>query len=174
MVIVVIMNKILLVSVCAILLSSCCWFSCHDCGNKLVVINVLDPEFYSDCHIVGSINIPFDQVEQRAATLNKDAEVVVYCSNYRCTASAHAARILQQQGFKRVYAYEAGMAEWYQQKLPVAGPCKQAYLTMENKMLAVESAGGENTDVKVISTQELKQKLDAQQHAGCSSCPCCH
>lgn len=162
-------KKIVIFLACVTCLCSCCWFSCHDCKQALTVINVLDPELYNDCHIAGSINIPFEQIEQRASSLNKDAEIVIYCSNYRCTASAHAVRMLKQQGFKRVYAYEAGMTEWYQQKLPVEGPCKQAYLTMDNKPLS-----SSDSDITIISTQELKQKIDAQQHAGCSTCTCCH
>ena len=29
---------------------------------KLLVINVLDKALYDDCHITGSIHVPFDQV----------------------------------------------------------------------------------------------------------------
>lgn len=147
------------------LLSSCCWFGCKH-TQEPVIINILDQELYNDCHIAGSINIPFEQLESRLDRLDKQAETIVYCSNYQCTASAHAARILKEKGFSRVYAYEAGMAEWYQQKLPVVGACKESYLTVVSKPI-----GEPLVDVPVITTQELKHKIDAakthEHHCTC-------
>lgn len=138
-----------------ILLSGCKWFS----GNKkqeLKVINVLDKNLYDDCHIKGSINVPFEDFEQYAKNLDKDTHVVVYCSNYMCTASGASARKLSEMGFKNVWAYEAGMAEWYQAGLPVEPKdiCKQEYLKMQ-----VAKPEHEDKSVKVISTQELKDKM---------------
>ena len=44
-----------------VLLPSCGW----DSGSKpsFVLVNVLDKEFYDDCHIKGSINVPFENLE---------------------------------------------------------------------------------------------------------------
>src|SRR5579871_1320547 len=100
--------------------------------SDLVVINVLDKELYEDCHIKGSVNVALDQLEHFAAGLDKEkAEVVVYCSNYQCSASETAARKLQELGVKNVAVYEGGMAEWYQQNRAHEGACspeKSAYL----------------------------------------------
>lgn len=135
-------------------LSGC---SCEKKKGKpeLLLINVLDTEYFNDCRIKGSINVPFEQFEDFAKKLDKDTHVVIYCSNYQCTASFLGARMLKQMGFKNVWAYEAGMAGWFQEKLPVEGFCKQSYLTMSNKPLDIEK----ESDIEIISTQELQEKL---------------
>jgi len=146
--------KRFLILLALILLSSC---SCTKKGEKpeLLVVNVLDQEFFNDCHIKGSVNVPFEQLEDFAKKLDKDTHVVIYCSNYQCTASFLGARMLKQMGFKNVWAYEAGMAGWFQEKLPVEGSCTQSYLTMINKPLDMEK----ESDVEIITTQALQEKL---------------
>ena len=130
------------------------------CGNKpvqeqkLYVINVLDKVEYDDCHIKGSINVAFDQVEQFAQGLNKETELVLYCSNYWCTGSGHAATQLAALGFTKVWAYEAGMAEWYQQGLPVEGACQSSYLA--KKMEKPQH----RQQVAEITTEALKEKME--------------
>jgi len=122
-------------------------------AKQLVVINVLDKKFFDDCHISDSINIPFEQLGEFADTLDQTAHIVVYCSNYMCTASMEGARMLKQKGFYNVWAYEAGMAGWYQEKLPCTGPAHEKYLTRENKPI-------ERTEKDlIISTQDLQQKM---------------
>lgn len=37
--------------------------------SGLVVVNVLDEELYNDCHIQGSVNIPFEKVDELADTI---------------------------------------------------------------------------------------------------------
>jgi rhodanese-related sulfurtransferase len=125
----------------------------------LVVINVLKKELYDDCHIKDSVSVPFDQVDTYAQThLDKDAEIVVYCSNYMCSASGAVAQKLQDLGFKNVHAYEAGTAEWYQQGLPTEGPAKAGYLAVK-----MEPHHEDNSNVRVISTQELAQKMKVEK-----------
>jgi rhodanese-related sulfurtransferase len=134
-------------------LPACSLFS----GEKeeLVVINVLDKNLYDDCHIEGSINIPFEIFEQYAQRkLSKSAVIVVYCSNYMCSASGEAALMLKKMGFKKVWAYEAGMAEWYQQKLPVVGPCSSKYLNARFSPPDHQELG-----LPVITTQQLREKM---------------
>jgi len=136
---------------------------------ELLVINVLDSDLYNDCHIKGSINVPFEKLEQCAADFDHNVPIVLYCSNYKCTASLFGAQLLKKMGFTHVWAYEAGMAGWYQQGLPIEGPALQPYLKSENKPLAT------NEDrALIITTEELQQKM-AHAHVGTcsSSCPCC-
>ena len=123
--------------------------------SELVLINVLDKNLYDDCHISGSVNIPFDKFEEFADKLNKKDHIVVYCSNYMCTASGATAKMLKNKGFENVWAYEAGTAGWLQEGLKVEGPCSQAYLKLKTEKPAHQDA-----DVKVISTAELREKLD--------------
>lgn len=124
--------------------------------NGLVVINVLKKELYDDCHIEGSLSVPFDQVEKYAQErIDKNAEIVVYCSNYMCTASGAVCKMLHALGFNNVCAYEAGTAEWYQQGLPTKGPAKSAYLS--HKLEQPKHDG--DTDICIVTTQELAQKM---------------
>lgn len=129
--------------------------------QSLYVINVLGSKEFEDCSIVGSVHVPFEQVTNYAKTLPKTAEVVVYCSNYMCTASGEAYKIFTNLGFDKVWAYEAGMAEWYQQGLPVKGSCASAYLKSKIEKPAEEDMlNNEPSDtVRVITTQELYEKM---------------
>lgn len=138
------------------------------CGQKdetekepapLKVINVLDVGQYDDAHIKGSINMSYDQLEAGAATWNKETPVVVYCSNYMCTGSAQGAKMLASKGFKHAYAYEGGMAEWYQlhkndPSYALEGPAKLSYLE-----LVMEKPAEHDADVKIISAEELKKMM---------------
>lgn len=124
-------------------------------GEKLMVINVLDRNQYDDCHIKKSVNVEFDQLSSLAQKLDKETELVFYCSNYMCAGSGKAAKLFKQQGFTKVWAYEAGMAEWYKLGLPVEGNCKAAYLQMKNDPLEPQ----EDSEFDIITTDELKTKL---------------
>ena len=83
----------------------------HQHAN-IVLMNVLDKEYFEDCYIPGSVNVPVEQVEKYVQQLSKDDTIVVYCANYACTASGSVAEQLIGLGFKHVYAYEAGIAGW--------------------------------------------------------------
>lgn len=128
------------------------------CGQKkedFYVVNVLDKKEYDDCHIKGSINVPFEDLEDYAKKkFDKDDTIILYCSNYKCSASKEGVKILNDMGLKKVYAYEAGMADWYQKGYPVSGSCKGSYLTAKNAPLPDEE------DIMIITTEELKEKVD--------------
>lgn len=132
-------------------------------NQSLYVINVLGSKEFDDCSIVGSVNVPFENVTEFAKTLPKNAEVVVYCSNYMCAASGEAYRIFRNLGFEQVWAYEAGMAEWYQQGLPIKGACASAYLKSKIEKPAEDDMLNEEASeaVRVITTQELYEKMVA-------------
>lgn len=159
-----IVASITLLSLLALL--PACWpFSKKALENndqQLYVVNVLDKESFEDCRIAGSINVPFDEVESFAKDLNRSSEVVVYCSNYRCTASMTAAEKLKEMGFENVWAFEGGTAEWYQMnkktggQYPVEGSCQASYLNAAN-----EKPTEEAHTVAVISAEELHEKMMA-------------
>ena len=155
------------------LLLSGCWFSCGDTCNEttpslvtdenvvvnnggLKVINVLDAQYFDDAHIPGSINISLADLADKSADWDKATQLVVYCADYKCAASAQAAKKLMDLGFTNVKAYEAGMAAWNQAGLPVEGPAAEGYLVQENNMLETRN----HSDVSVISTEELKNLID--------------
>lgn len=69
-------------------------------GAKLV--DVRSPAFYNRGHIEGAINIPWAQMEARAAEIGPaDAKVVVYCRTGE--GSGKAAATLVRLGYRHVY-----------------------------------------------------------------------
>ena len=128
--------------------------------DSLVVVNVLDKKFYKDAHIPGSIQVSFMDVEEKAKKWSKNKTIVVYCSNYACTASGSVVRRLTNQGFKNAYAYKPGAAGWKQAGHSLVGPQKEAYLTAPNE----EHAGRRHDAlVKEISTKDLKKLIDKKE-----------
>lgn len=117
------------------------------------VINVLSPDVYKDCHISGSINVPFDQLAEYSDVLPKDADIIVYCASYMCPMSKRAWQLLKDKGFTNIRAYEGGTAEWHALGYPTEGPATLSYLQESyDKPL-------EHGEVEIISVEELKEKL---------------
>ncbi len=141
----------------AILLPGC-WQSDKDSvvSSRIVIANVLDQGLYQDCRIPSSVHVALDKVDEFANKLDKDIEIVVYCSNYLCTSSDFVAEQLKELGFTNVKIYQAGMAEWFQQGYPVEGPAKSPYLTK----VIEKPIEDEKKSVQIITTQELAQKLN--------------
>jgi len=122
--------------------------------NNLVVINVLDQDSYNDCHIKGSVNVTLDAIEQFATSLDKNTEIVVYCSNYQCSTSEYVAKKLKALGHSRVYVYEGGIAEWYQKGLPVEGPSKIGYLAKRVSKPVLQQG-----EILAINVKDLAHKM---------------
>jgi len=131
-----------------------CWPGGAAKHTGLVVVNVLDEPLYNDCRIASSINVSLDEIDLIEGKIEKNAEVIVYCSNTLCTASGFARDRMRTIGFANVRAYEPGTAGWYQAGLPTEGPCQQGYLTMK-----MGSAESDQSTPDTISTQELAERL---------------
>ncbi len=87
----------------------------------LIVVNVLAPSAYEKIRIKGSVSIPMSELEKgRWRELDFTKEVVVHCSSYECDASREAAKFLESKGFL-VSAYEGGIKEWAEARLPTEG-----------------------------------------------------
>ncbi len=142
----------------ALLMSGC--IGKKKAPETLKVINVLDKRLYDDCHIKGSINVPFQDVENKALSWDKSTKIVVYCSNYTCTASGFIAKMLTKMGFENVWAYEAGMVGWYKAGLPYEGPAKESYLELPN----IPHENVEKGGVSVITTEELHALMKKELH----------
>jgi rhodanese-related sulfurtransferase len=134
-----------------------CW-SMQDIvqDDKLILINVLDKDLYDDCHIKGSINIPFEDVEGYLQhKKGDDVELIFYCSNRRCTASHSAAKKAIELGFSDVLVYVEGTAGWYQAGLPVVGNCKKNYLKKR-----IEKHLFKDDEIVEIFTDDLAKKMN--------------
>jgi rhodanese-related sulfurtransferase len=84
-----------------------------DSDEELILVDVRDPESYFEGHILHSINIPLENIENWAIQfLQKNENIVVYCGSLTCTLSPQAAEKLTRAGFKNVWDYEGGMKDW--------------------------------------------------------------
>ncbi len=89
-------------------------------NNEVTLIEVLDREQYEKEHIKGAINIPLKEIGAEARKrFSKEDAIVVYCSNYECTASPSAGKKLEDLGFTNVYHYGGGKKEWKEEGLPM-------------------------------------------------------
>lgn len=126
----------------------------------LAVVNVLSKELYDDCHIKGSIQIDYDEVMNYAAKNwdKENTEIIIYCSNFMCSASGEVCKQLKEAGYKKVRAYEGGTAEAYAKGIPMVGTCKEGYLSQSEKPAGAKELSPED----VIEIDELKKLL--QEH----------
>ena len=129
-----------------------CWWSARE--PQLIVVNVMDKDYFDDCHITGSVNIFFDDVAGKIKTLDKKNHYVFYCSNRACSSSEMNAKMLLDAGFTNVWDYAEAMSGWYQAGLPCEGAAQKSYLRDEDI-----DFGDEASDVPVITTQELYKKM---------------
>src|SRR5207248_2978064 len=92
-----------------------------DAGAQLV--EVLPEEEYAEEHLPGAVNIPLKRLDaETAGGLDRDAPVVVYCWDELCDMSPRAACRLDTLGFREVYDYLPGKAEWLGHGLATEGP----------------------------------------------------
>jgi rhodanese-related sulfurtransferase len=93
-----------------------------DCGDEFVLVEALSQKHYESSHLPGAINLPYEFVDEAERVLpDKKAEIVVYCMNPGCMASAEEARELEEMGYERVLHYAAGKQDWIGAGLPVEG-----------------------------------------------------
>jgi rhodanese-related sulfurtransferase len=85
-----------------------------DAKGEFVLIDVLSPESYNGRHVPKAINIPVDQINEKANSKLKDRgkEIIVYCASTECQASPTAAKKLEELGYINVVDFEAGLAGW--------------------------------------------------------------
>ena len=94
--------------------------SAIDAGG-VVVVEALGPQYFESGHLPGAINIPHTEVIDLAPSLlpDKDAAIVVYCSNVQCQNSAIAQGELRGLGYTNVRKYAEGKQDWEAAGLPL-------------------------------------------------------
>jgi rhodanese-related sulfurtransferase len=91
-----------------------------DRGEDFVLVDALGPEHCESSHLPGSVNLPYEFVDEAGRVLpDKDAEIVVYCMNTLCSASGEEARELEEMGYSSVLHYAGGKQDWIKAGLPV-------------------------------------------------------
>lgn len=84
----------------------------------VTVVDVRPTEEYAAGHLPGAINVPLSQMEERAARLPRDQEIVAYCRGPFCVLSFEAVAALRKRGF-RARRLETGFPEWKVAGLPI-------------------------------------------------------
>lgn len=82
-------------------------------GEPYVLLDVLPSDSFNDGHIPHALNFPVSDMtpETVAERLSLDAEIIVYCGSFECSASTQAAQLLQSLGYT-VLDYKGGLKEW--------------------------------------------------------------
>jgi adenylyltransferase/sulfurtransferase len=78
--------------------------------RRIALVDVREPYEWSIGHLPGARLVPLDSLPQTVNTLDRDAELVVYC--HHGMRSAMAAEWLREQGFARVRNLIGGIERW--------------------------------------------------------------
>ena len=84
------------------------------------IVEVLPEPNFRQGHLLGAINVPFDQAFDehiQDAIPDKNVPVVVYCADSECQLSPQAAEHLDRLGYTKVFDYKAGKADWQKARL---------------------------------------------------------
>ncbi|HEY4358224.1 MAG TPA: MBL fold metallo-hydrolase [Acidobacteriaceae bacterium] len=82
-----------------------------------LVLDIRNPREWATGHIAGSVNIPLNHLQERAAEVPHGRRIVVHCAGgYR---SSIATGILRKDGITNLAEMAGGLAAWDAAKLPV-------------------------------------------------------
>ena len=129
--------------------------------KQLYIVDVNTKQVYDDCHIPGAIHVSFEQIDDFAKNLDKNTDMVIYCSNYRCSTSGMVVKKLKQMGFIHAKAFEAGIAKWHQEKRPIEGSCSMSFLTME-----MDPPAEHDGTIEIISSNDFAHLIEKYKKEG--------
>lgn len=86
-------------------------------NDDATIVDLRSNESFSKGHIVNAKNIPYDELDVKKDSLNKNKPVIAICD--AGINSNKAVAILRQSGFESAYSLKGGMAAWGQAGLPV-------------------------------------------------------
>ena len=89
----------------------------REAGTAPVVIDVRTPEEYSQGHIPGAVNIPYDQIAERISEVEAPNGVALYCMVGPRARKGEEA--LRDSGYAPILHLEGGMAAWQASGLPI-------------------------------------------------------
>ncbi|MBA2308309.1 MAG: rhodanese-like domain-containing protein [Pseudonocardiales bacterium] len=89
-------------------------------ADAVTVIDALPETYYATQHLPGALNLVEDDVATMADRLlpDREAPIVVYCSNPSCGNSQAVASKLERLGYRSVRKYADGIQDWVQAGLP--------------------------------------------------------
>ena len=92
-----------------------------DTKKDLIIIDARTDEYDNGERLPGAILIPYDSSDKQLlkALPKKEKTIVVYCTNYACTACHYLAKKLQKLGYTNVNEYRGGLEEWKSASYPI-------------------------------------------------------
>ena len=88
-----------------------------DRREQLKLVMTLSANAYLAKRIPSSLH--FETIEEALEALDRDEEIVVYCSNIACAASIRAYYLLERAGYTHVRRYPGGIADWEDAAYPL-------------------------------------------------------
>lgn len=79
-------------------------------GEAVTVLDIRDPESFSDGHIENAIHAGAIDIDAFVAREDKNKPLLVYC--YHGISSQSAAAFLTENGFTQVYSLDGGYTAW--------------------------------------------------------------
>jgi rhodanese-related sulfurtransferase len=92
----------------------------------LIIIDVRNPEEYTEKHIPGAINIPLPELESRSKELSRHVIIVTVCGKGG-GRSAQGADLLKQAGFNNANYLCGGTFGWYNESDPPMAKDAESY-----------------------------------------------
>jgi len=90
-----------------------------DSGDRnFVILDVRPAKAYTQGHVPGAVNIPFEELPSRMKELPKSKEIIAYCWNVTCLLCTKAAFILASKGYT-AREMIGGIAEWQHAGFPI-------------------------------------------------------
>lgn len=102
----------------------------------VMFIDVRSPRLHNRRHITGARHLDLKHVYNEAtlsAVAGKDDPVVFYCSGVKCSRSSRATEQAVSWGYKKVYYFRGGMAEWRKAGYPIKSNNEQSSAADSNK-----------------------------------------
>lgn len=92
-----------------------------DSSEPMILVETLPAKYFNAEHLPGAINIPHDEIWEKAPQLipDKEAQIVVYCASTECRNSLLAFQALRQLGYRNVREYVEGKQHWMAADYPV-------------------------------------------------------
>jgi len=90
--------------------------------GQAVFVDTRSEESYRQGHIVGAVNIPFEEFDPGVLeniSLPYDLPIVVYCDGSECQSSTNLAKHLAGQDYKDIKVFFGGWQEWKDSGFPI-------------------------------------------------------
>jgi rhodanese-related sulfurtransferase len=87
--------------------------------ENAVVLDTRDPKQFAEGHIIGAINIPQVELNDKISRLEKDKSLPIIVVFMLGQPTTKIAGLLQSKGFARVFSLQGGIANWQNAGFPL-------------------------------------------------------